>query len=202
MDLNFEQLLASHNQEFKEAEVYNNWMPPDGEYIASVVKLTTGSSTKDGVDLVWWRLTGRIEDVQDEKLNGKEFSIGYYTSKAFGILKGAVKTLAGQIIHDLAEAHIILEASIGKVLRVKVDTRPGKGANAGKEFTNCYIQEVIDTSAETVGAAISADNVPDVANPAPIEAPAEYPADGTPLEAPVEVPLDCPVTEVGPEVIG
>jgi len=148
MDLNFEQLLAAHNQEFKEAEVYSNWMPPDGEYIVSLVKLNTGSSTKDGKDLIWWRLTGRIEDVQDEQLNGKEFSVGYYTSKAFGILKGTVKTLAGSIIHDLGEAHIVLEAAIGKVVRVKVDTRPGKGVNAGKEFTNCYIQEVINTTTE------------------------------------------------------
>lgn len=150
MDLNFEQLLANHNQEFKEAEVFDNWMPPDGEYIVSLVKLTTGSLTKDGKDLIWWRLTGRIEDVQDEQINGKEFSVGYYTSKAFGILKGAVKVLAGDIIHDLAEAHIVLKTSIGKVIRVKVDTRPGKGANAGKEYTNCYIQEVINTSAEDV----------------------------------------------------
>lgn len=167
MDLNFEQMLAKHNQEFKEAEVFSNWMPPDGEYIASLVKLATGSSTKDGKDLVWWRLTGRIEDVQDEQLNGKEFSVGYYTSKAFGILKGAVKTLHGDIIHDLGDAHIVLEASIGTIVRVKVETRPGKGANVGKEFTNCYIQEVINTETTSAG---------DVSNeiaPAPVEAPPE-----------------------------
>ena len=147
MDLNFEQMLAQHNQEFKEAEVFDNWMPPDGDYIVSLVKLSHGSSTKDGKDLVWWRLTGRIEDVQDEKLNGKEFSVGYYTSKAFGILKGAVKTLAGDLINDLGEAHAILEASLGQIIRAKVETRPGKGANVGKDFTNCYIQEVIETTA-------------------------------------------------------
>ncbi|KKK54801.1 hypothetical protein LCGC14_3081060, partial [marine sediment metagenome] len=61
MDLNFEQLLANHNQNYKDAEVFNNWMPPDNEYIASLVKLDTGSSTKDGVDLLWGKLVGRIE---------------------------------------------------------------------------------------------------------------------------------------------
>ena len=150
MDLNFEQLLAAHNQDFAEAVVFDNWMPPDGEYVVSLVKLATGSSSKDGVDLVWWKLTGRIEDVQDEQLNGKEFSAGYFTSKAFGILKGAVKTLNGEIIHDLGEAHLVLEAAIGKVVRVKIDTRPGKGANTGRDFTNCYIQEVINTTTDTV----------------------------------------------------
>ena len=69
MDLNFEQMLAEHNQNFKESEVYSDWMPDDGEYIVSLIKLAKGSSTKDGVNVVWWRLTGRIEDVQDEKLN-------------------------------------------------------------------------------------------------------------------------------------
>ncbi len=146
MDLNFEQMLASHNQEFKEAEVYSNWMPPDGEYIVSLVKLDHGTSSKDGTDLVWWNLKGRIEDVQDEKLNGKEFTVGYYTSKVFGILKGAVKMLAGEVINDLAEAHTILEASVGKIIRAKVDTTFNKKHQ--KDFTNCYIQEVINTTTE------------------------------------------------------
>ncbi len=180
MDLNFEQLLAAHNQDFAEAVVFDNWMPPDGEYVVSLVKLATGSSSKDSVDLVWWKLTGRIEDVQDEQLNGKEFSAGYFTSKAFGILKGAVKTLAGDIIHDLGEAHLVLEAAIGKVVRVKIDTRPGKGANTGRDFTNCYIQEVINTTPDTT----SVENVSNEATPAPIE---KAQADVPPLEAPPEV---------------
>ena len=142
MDLNFEQLLAQHNQEFKESEVFSDWMPDDGEYIATLLKLTKGTTTKDGVSTVWWRLTGRIEDVQDEKLNGKEFTVGYYTSKAFGILKGAVNVLSGQAIDDLGQAHAILEAAIGLVLRVKVRTSTSK--KNGKDYTNCYILEVIN----------------------------------------------------------
>ena len=164
MDLNFEQMLAKHNQEYKEAEVYSTWMPDDGEYIVSLIKLDEGTSTKDGVNMVWWKLTGRIEDVQDEKLNGREFTVGYYTSKVFGILKGAVKTLAGDIINDLAEAHAVLEASIGKIIRAKVDTTTSK--KNGKEYTNCYIMEVIDTTTiqeglETLEAETPATVVPD-----------------------------------------
>lgn len=185
MDLNFEQLLAVHNQEFAEAVVFDNWMPPDGEYVVSLVKLATGSSNKNDTDLVWWKLTGRIEDVQDEQLNGREFSAGYFTSKAFGILKGAVKTLNGDIIHDLGEAHLVLEAAIGKVVRVKIDTRPGKGTNAGRDFTNCYIQEVINTTIDTTSAKVGSD----VETPVPIQGdPADAPAvDAPPQEAPPEV---------------
>ncbi len=185
MDLNFEQLLAAHNQDFAEAVVFDNWMPPDGEYVVSLIKLATGSSSKDGVDLVWWKLTGRIEDVQDEQLNGKEFSAGYFTSKAFGILKGAVKTLNGDITHDLGEAHLALEAAIGKVVRVKIDTRPGKGANTGRDFTNCYIQEVINTTTDTT----SAEDVSNDETPAPI------------LEVPTDTVAETPLLGVPPEIV-
>lgn len=162
MDLNFEQLLATHNQEFKESEVFSNWMPPDGEYIVSLIKLDTGTFAKDGVSLPWWRLTGRIEDVQDENLNGKEFSVGYYTSRAFGILKGAAQALCGHPVDDLAEAHTILAESIGEVIRAKVETTISK--KNGKNYTNCYIQEVIDTT-ETASAEVEAPIEQDQAEP-------------------------------------
>ena len=168
MDLNFEQLLANHNQNYKDAEVFNNWMPPDNEYIASLVKLDTGSSTKDGVDLLWWKLVGRIEDVQDEKLNGKEFTVAFLTSKAYGMLKGVVKDLTGDLINDLSEAHIVLQESIGKIVRVKVLT--GFSEKYKRDFTNCYIQEVLDTTVET-----SAEDVSNATTPAPVEVPVEAP---------------------------
>lgn len=199
MDLNFEQLLAQHNQEFKESEVFSNWMPDDGEYIVSLVKLDTGTFAKDGVSLPWWRLTGRIEDVQDEKINGKEFSVGYYTSRAFGILKGAVQMLSGEPIDDLAQAHIVLEESIGKVIRAKVETTTSKKNN--KDYTNCYIQEVINTEApaEAVAEAADVTAAPTVEAPAAVEAPAETLADAVPVEAPAaraeavaEVPQQAP----------
>lgn len=182
MDLNFEQLLATHNQDFADAEIFDNWMPPDGEYVVSLLKLSSDSSIKDGVDFMWWRLTGRIEDVQDELLNGKEFSAGYFTSKAYGILKRAVKILNGEIIQNLTEAHLALEAAIGTVIRVKIETRPGKGANAGRDFTNCYIQEVLDTTID----ATSAVGEPDATVPVEEVATVEAVTDASPPEAPPE----------------
>lgn len=188
MDLNFEQMLAQHNQEFKEAEVYSDWMPPDGEYIVSLIKLGTGTSTKDGKDLVWWKLTGRIEDVQDEKLNGKEFSVGYYTNRAFGILKGAVNVLSGQTIDDLTQAHAILEAAIGLVIRGKVRTSISK--KNGKEYTNCFILEVIDTTTSVEACSTPPEDNPSeaelVGTPGTI---GDAPDSGIPAEAPpVEAP--------------
>ena len=180
MDLNFEQMLAQHNQEFKEAEVFSSWMPPDGDYIVSLIKLDSGSSSKDGVDLVWWKLKGRIEDVQDEKLNGREFTVGYYTSKVFGILKGAVKTLAGEVVNDLAEAHNVLALAVntGTIIRAKVETSTSR--KNGKDYTNCYIQEVINTETAATGV-----ETPDGIYIPPVEAAQEG---QTPVEAPAEAP--------------
>lgn len=167
MDLNFEQLLSTHNQEFREAEVYSDWMPPDGEYIITLIKLAHDTSTKDGVALVWWKLTGRIEDVMDEKLNGKEFTVGYYTNRAFGILKGAVNVLSGEPVDDLAQAHAILEKAVGSVIRGKIRTSISK--KNGKEYTNCFILEVINTTTETSAEPIEGQT--EVLSEAPAEIP-------------------------------
>ena len=167
MDLGFEQMLAQHNQEFKEAEVFSSWMPPDEDYIVSLIKLESGQKTKDGAIVGWWKLTGRIEDVQDEKLNGKEFTVGLYSSKAYGILKGAARALANNPqLDDLAEAHAVLEAAIGEVVSVRVKT--SWSDKYKKDFVNCYIQEVINTTTET-------------ASTEPVDAPAEVPAEAPPV---------------------
>ena len=204
MDLNFEQLLAEHNQSFKESEVYSDWMPDDGEYIATILKLVKGTTVKDAVTTAWWRLTGRIEDVQDEKFDGREFSVGYYTSKAYGILKGAARVLSGNAeLNDLREAHAVLAASPGSVLRVKIRTSTSK--KNGKDYTNCFILEVINTTTEA-----SAEELPltdDQVEVAPGDNPnipteadlpstpetgaeVEAPVDPAPLEVPAEAPTE------------
>ena len=186
MDLGFEQLLAEHQQDFKDAEVYNNWMPPDGEYIASLVKFDAGEKKKDGVKTAWYKLTGCIEvektcpqDVQqNDKLAGKEFLINFYRSSAYGILKGDARMLSGNpLLDDLKEAYEVLEASIGLVVRVKIVT--SFSDKYKKDFTNCYIQEVINTTTET-----SAEEIPDTV------APGGYDSVETPVEVPAEAPTE------------
>lgn len=161
MDLAFEQLLAEHNQAFKESEVYSNWMPPDGEYIASLVKFDAGEKEKDGVRTAWYKLIGKIEVEptvdplrEIQKLKGKEFLVNFYRSSAYGILKGDARMLSGNpLVEDLKEAYEILEASIGLVVRVKIIT--SFSDKYKKDFTNCYIQEVIDTTTTTSAEALT-----------------------------------------------
>ena len=180
MDLAFEQLLAEHNQDFKDSEVYSTWMPDDGDYIVTLVKFDSGSKVKDGVKTAWFKLTGRIEDVQDENLNGKEFLVNFYRSTAYGILKGDARILSGNPnVNDLKEAFVILESSIGTVIQVRVSTSFSEKYK--KDFTNCYIREVINTTTEA-----SAEDVSDAADPAPVTAPVED-EDEVAQEAPVVI---------------
>jgi len=180
MDLAFEQMLAEHNQAFKDSEVYNNWMPPDGEYIVTLIKFDSGQKVKEGVKTAWYKLTGRIEDVQDEKLNGQEFLVNFYRSSAYGILKGDARVLSGNpLLDDLKEAYEALEASVGLVVRVKIVT--SFSDKYKKDFTNCYIQEVINTTVET-----PVETYPDGSEPAAVDG-------SEPIEIPAEMPTEAPV---------
>lgn len=139
-DMNFEQMLAQHNQAYKDAQEYSSWMPPDDEYTVTVVKCDKGVSNKDGKDFQWWKLTARIEAVEDESLNGKEFALGFYSTNAMGILKGQAKALnKGETPGSLVEADQVFESAVGEILSVKVVTSEKSG------YTNCYVQEVLAT---------------------------------------------------------
>lgn len=146
-DPNFEALLAEHNQAFVDAEEYgNDWMPPDGEYVAVLTGLKKGVMVKKGVQIAYWRLTGRIEDVADGQLNGREFLVGWYKATAMGVLKTNVRALnRGLAVGSLTDANKILDSSIGQVIRVRVTTTPED--EDGRTFRNCRILEVIDVAA-------------------------------------------------------
>jgi hypothetical protein len=148
-DLAFEGLLADFNQAYKDAAEFSDWMPPDGEYLVTVVKCQKGVSTKDDKKTGWWKLTGRIEAPESEELNGQEFTLGFYRTSALGILKGQARALnGGQVVSSLQEADVVFEKSVGSILRVSVKT--GESKKDGNVYTNCYVKEVIPTQFENV----------------------------------------------------
>jgi len=148
-DLDFERMLAEYHAnlkaEYDEAEAFSEWMPEDGEYIVTVLRCTKGCSTKKDPDkpMFWWKPVARIEDVNREDLNGQEFALGFFNTNAPGIMKGQVKALNGGIDVGFDEISSVFVAAVGKVLRVKVATSTSK--NNGKDYTNCYVQEIIPT---------------------------------------------------------
>jgi hypothetical protein len=144
-DLAFEQMLAQYNQDYKDAEEYSDWMPPDGNYIVTITKIAKDVSTKDGNTLCWWKVTARIEsDVSDPKIYGQEFTLKFVSTKALGILKGFARSLnGGEVVNSIADADKVISESKGKVLDVKVVTTTS--TKNGKDYTNCFVQKVVDT---------------------------------------------------------
>lgn len=139
----FEKLLAEQNKQFADAEVFSSWMPPDGEYIVQVISTGNGVTTdkETSVNHPWWKITGKIlVEASNPKLVGATFTVGYYSDKAYGLMKGAACVIAGQqVINGLKEASEVILASKGKVLKVKVETRTTKRGS----FTGCSILEVL-----------------------------------------------------------
>ncbi len=137
----FESIMNEAAEEFANAEVFSDWMPPDGDYTVLLLETKKGAVDKEGQKYGWWRLPGTIIDDTNPELGGKEFTVGYYTTKALGILKGAVSTLAGRTVTALTEVPEILATSAGRVVIVSVTTAFNKKAN--REFTNSRIQKVL-----------------------------------------------------------
>jgi len=151
-NLGFEQMLAQYHatlkQVYDEAEEFSDWMPPDSDeqgYIVTMVKCSKGVSTKKDANnpMFWWKPIVRIEAVTDELLNGREFALGFFNTNAPGIMKGQAKAINGgePVAFDQLDS---VFSEVGKVLRVVVKTTTS--AKNNKEYTNCYVQEVIDTT--------------------------------------------------------
>ena len=142
------QYHANLKTQYDDAEEYSDWMPPDRkDYIVTVLKCSKGVSTKNDPDnpMFWWKPTVRIEEVANEDLNGKEFALGFFNTNAPGIMKGQARALNGGDAVPFDELGAVFEGSVGKVLRVDVATTTSK--KNGKEYTNCYVQEVIPMTA-------------------------------------------------------
>jgi hypothetical protein len=114
-------------------------MPPDDRYTIPIVKCDKG--VFEG-NQGWWKLTGRIEKLEDGTLNGKTFSAGFYSTKQLGILKQTARVLNnGTAVDSLAQADDVMTKSVGTILDSEVFTTTSK--KDGREYTNCRLKEVI-----------------------------------------------------------
>lgn len=144
MDQSFEALLASYNQQFKEAEEFgSDWMPEDGGYTVCISKVQSGAMKNDGgPDIPWFKPVLRIEDVGDAKLNGKEFPLGFLSMKVPGILKSVARQLNGGVpVADLPTTAQMILDSVGTYMNVSVKTKPDK---KGVDRTNVYIEKILE----------------------------------------------------------
>ena len=139
MTSEMEGILAAVADEFAQAEVYNDWRPPDGEYTVVVVSYSDGVSTRGNNKYAWWALGGRLLCPGTE-LDEKEFTIGPFRSTGVGFLKAAMSVLAGEKTKDINQAEPILSAAVGKVVNVRVRTTE----NDRGTFTNTSITAVVE----------------------------------------------------------
>jgi hypothetical protein len=146
MDVDFEQLLADQAEEYSNAPDYNNWMPPDNEYLVLVTKVDygpTGADAHEEKAVPWVRLTCQIVE-KDSDLNEKKFSI-FYSGKAYGIMRQAARYFtsdSGVEKSPLLAVKALVNEAPGKVLLVQVATTKRKGSD--RAYTNGTIVQVKD----------------------------------------------------------
>jgi len=130
---------------YEEAEVFNNWMPPDGTYTVVLTDCQNGmSETEAGERYGWVRLTGVIQAETDPELDQKEFTVGFYrTDRAHFKMKNDVAVLAGRKVDSFLASLNILEQAARENWIVTVEVSRGTSRNTGRTFTNTRIVEVL-----------------------------------------------------------
>jgi len=140
-DLNFAKLLGENAAAFAEAEAFDDWMPPEGEYTTLIKKVKRGSYTKDGIEIPFWRISGQIHDPSLPEMDQKEYSVGFFTPASFRGLKTAINALTGTQINDLAAADAALDTIEGLLVKA------GVKKNIKSGYFNVNILSVIPTEA-------------------------------------------------------
>ena len=136
----FDELLDMANASYAESTTYSDWMPPVGKYLATVDQVRSGQ--KDGSP--WWSVTAKLvsglDNESGESLEGKVFSLGFFGSKNFGMMKSLIKRLTGSEVNDLRTAHQMLTGAVGTVIEVTV-----KESKDG-QYTNAFVDKVVEGS--------------------------------------------------------
>jgi len=122
---------ARQAQEYADAEIFNNWMPPDGPHVAYISAYKEGESKKGA----WQSLTLKCLD-PDPELQDKEFAMWFREGAPQGILKAAVSVLAEEKVDVLSSGLKMLKQSVGMTINVTVATNE-------KGFKNVRIVDVI-----------------------------------------------------------
>lgn len=146
-DINFEAILAAHNEECRSAKEYNSWCPDDGEYTVLVTGCEKGVSTKGETPMLWWQHTLKILAGDDPAVIDREFTNSFFSS-SYGTAKRQAR-VCGSIPEGVEiDANILDQALMGAagvILKAEVKTTVSK--KNGKEYTNTYYQEVIAAEA-------------------------------------------------------
>jgi len=130
----WEDTLQQFNESYATSEARSTWAPPPGKYDALLTDVDRTITEQDGVAQPRWSIKAQIIGGEQD---GKEFSMGTYTPKNFGMLKSLIATLTGEVINDLSAADEALKAVPGMAVALTAKKNP-------KGYTNFYVNAIID----------------------------------------------------------
>jgi hypothetical protein len=142
LDQAFRDIMSQSQKDFQDAQVINNWRPDPGDY-SVVLKEPVAGVKADGQNAgPWMKLAGTILNDTDPNLHGREFTVGFYTTKNLSGMKNDVAVLAGKIVNSVTEAMDILSTVAGWVVNVNVRSYISK--KTGERGTIVQITNILD----------------------------------------------------------
>jgi hypothetical protein len=131
-------MLAAHNQEYKDAKEFSDWMPDDGDYVLLIGACEKGISNKNDQQLLWWKHTAQVVAGDNyEQFADRDFTSMFCSSRNFSIAKSQAKILnGGTAPANIEELNAVFEGAEGKLVKAQIKT-------SDKGYTNCYYRELV-----------------------------------------------------------
>jgi len=140
--MEFISALATYQEEFDQAEVFDNWYPPDNNYTVSITGIKKGVTEKDGEPFVWWKIMA-VAHADDPEVNNRDFQMAFFSRRTFGMMKGFVHQITQNTEkRSIAEYDRDLEKSVGTICEVRVHRE--KSTKTGKMFTAVDLVKVLN----------------------------------------------------------
>lgn len=152
MDQHFKDILAGWQEDYDQAQILDNWQPPDGDYTAQLFEFNQSTKTTDEGEYEQMITRARILAEGQDDIHGREFRLGYYTRRNLGQLKTHAAAIAGRPLPNPVAAAEVLEKACSEQLVITIHVGRSKGKN-NRIFVNYDITGVATVQSEPAPAA-------------------------------------------------
>ena len=148
-DLDFRNILAQSAEAFNDLELFDDWVPPDGDYtvVGQVVRSGTSSNEEAKTKYAWWNPPAQIID--DGEFHERTFSMGYASTNtgwSFARVCFLYRALMGKTSKVPAEINRFLREDYpGMVFTVSIARKVSK--KNGKIYPEIRVTGVVPTDA-------------------------------------------------------
>jgi len=155
---NWNATLASLQTAYQEAEVFERFTPPAGEFDCYISNVKSGLSKKSTPEnpCPYWIVQAELTNGLDEdgnSLEGKTFDFAIYSGnpKSLGRMKEFASRLAGYPVHDIIEASNLITSAMGTVsMRILVTKAPkADGSGYWTNYRILDLQHMTDADADS-----------------------------------------------------